>query len=120
MHHHYILTFFENVKKRVYTNIIVSKDMASDHCVICKRELICLPYICKYCGKHFCVEHRLPEKHRCEHIKKVMENTGIVHTEDLINEIIEFEKVKRKESSNPLEKIDSFFKSKRKKKRKEG
>ena len=97
------------------------KAMSSDRCVICERELISLPYICKYCGKHFCVEHRLPEKHRCEHIKKVMENTGIVHTEDLINEIIEFEKVKRKEkSSNPLEKIDSFFKSKRKKKRKEG
>ena len=109
----------ENVKKRVYASIIVPKDMVSVRCVICEKELVILPYICKYCGKHFCVEHRLPEKHNCENIEKVMEHTRTLHTSDLINEITEFEKVKRKEST-PLERIDGFFKSKRKRKRKEG
>lgn len=25
-----------------------------------------LPFICKYCGGNYCVEHHLPEKHECE------------------------------------------------------
>ncbi|OLS18957.1 MAG: hypothetical protein HeimC3_47730 [Candidatus Heimdallarchaeota archaeon LC_3] len=34
-------------------------------CSIChKREL--LPYVCKYCRRSFCSEHRLPEKHSCD------------------------------------------------------
>ena len=33
-------------------------------CQVCGKELD-LPYVCKYCGKTFCVEHRLPEKHNC-------------------------------------------------------
>ncbi|MEM3873192.1 MAG: AN1-type zinc finger protein [Nitrososphaeria archaeon] len=27
-----------------------------------------LPFKCSYCGKFFCIEHRLPEKHSCEKI----------------------------------------------------
>jgi len=29
-----------------------------------------LPFKCPFCGKYFCVEHRLPELHKCEGMKK--------------------------------------------------
>ena len=37
----------------------------NDECWICgKKEAI--PYKCRYCGKTFCIDHRLPEQHTCE------------------------------------------------------
>ncbi|RLI05894.1 hypothetical protein DRO26_00845 [Candidatus Bathyarchaeota archaeon] len=73
-------------------------------CSICGKEVQPLPYICKYCGKVFCVEHRLPEKHKCENLSKVMETVKIVRTEDLLEEIAEFERA-RKTLRNPLRKL---------------
>ncbi len=52
-------------------------------CTICSKEEL-LPFICKYCGRQFCAEHRLPEIHNCSRIgvkvydmKKIM-NKGSV------------------------------------------
>ena len=37
----------------------------NNECWICgKKEAI--PYKCRYCGKTFCADHRLPEQHACE------------------------------------------------------
>ncbi|MGQ9781641.1 MAG: AN1-type zinc finger domain-containing protein [Nitrososphaeria archaeon] len=36
-------------------------------CEYCGQEEP-LPFKCSYCGKYFCVEHRLPESHSCEKI----------------------------------------------------
>ena len=93
--------------------------MNFQRCEICEKDLAILPFICKYCGKNFCVEHRLPEKHTCEKIEKVKENAKTIRSEDLIHEIIEFEKAKEKEmSEGPLKKLKKF-KSKLTRRRKE-
>jgi len=39
-------------------------------CSFCGKD-VDLPFSCNYCGKKFCAEHRLPEKHDCEAIHKV-------------------------------------------------
>jgi len=39
-------------------------------CQICGIELY-MPFICPYCKKYFCVNHRLPENHSCENIRLV-------------------------------------------------
>lgn len=36
-------------------------------CEYCGKEVV-LPYECKFCGGHFCVEHRLPENHNCPNL----------------------------------------------------
>ena len=52
-------------------------------CTTCNKEEL-LPFTCKYCGRQFCSEHRLPENHNCPRIganvydmKKIM-NKGSV------------------------------------------
>lgn len=42
--------------------------MVDENCQICGKYVYPLPYICKYCGGVFCVEHRLPEKHNCKRL----------------------------------------------------
>ena len=44
--------------------------MDEDVCAQCGKPLGYLPYVCRYCGKSFCVEHRLPESHGCEGLEK--------------------------------------------------
>jgi len=34
-------------------------------CDYCHKQIIGLPYNCRYCGGTFCVEHHLPENHEC-------------------------------------------------------
>ncbi len=36
-------------------------------CDVCGKDVF-LPYRCRYCGKTFCSDHRLPENHSCEKI----------------------------------------------------
>lgn len=38
-------------------------------CEYCGKEVL-LPFVCPYCGKSFCAEHRLPEKHECLSLPK--------------------------------------------------
>ena len=38
-------------------------------CEYCGREVV-LPFVCPYCGKNFCAEHRLPESHECVNLPK--------------------------------------------------
>ena len=33
-----------------------------------------MPYRCRYCGGRFCPDHRLPENHNCEGLRKMKEN----------------------------------------------
>jgi hypothetical protein len=35
----------------------------------CHKKIELLPYTCKFCGKKFCFEHRLPEYHNCYGLK---------------------------------------------------
>jgi uncharacterized protein YkwD len=37
------------------------------NCEHCGKEVM-LTFICAYCGKNYCVEHRLPESHQCAHL----------------------------------------------------
>ena len=41
-------------------------------CSYCGEE-VSLPFKCKFCGKYFCAEHRLPENHDCEGLKEFKE-----------------------------------------------
>lgn len=34
-------------------------------CYLCGEEFENMPFKCKYCGKKFCSDHRLPESHNC-------------------------------------------------------
>lgn len=34
-------------------------------CSFCGNAISKLPFICSYCGKTFCTDHRLPENHQC-------------------------------------------------------
>ena len=36
-------------------------------CAYCGRELETMPFHCRYCGKEFCSQHRLPENHQCSY-----------------------------------------------------
>lgn len=36
-------------------------------CQKCDKDTF-LPFKCPYCGGHFCSDHRLPERHECQHI----------------------------------------------------
>jgi len=38
-------------------------------CERCGKEVL-LPFVCPYCGKTFCAEHRLPENHQCPNLPK--------------------------------------------------
>ena len=38
-------------------------------CEHCGVEVM-LPFTCAYCGKNYCVEHRLPESHQCSNTPK--------------------------------------------------
>jgi len=38
-------------------------------CERCGKEVL-LPFKCNFCGKYFCVEHRLPENHNCPNMPK--------------------------------------------------
>jgi uncharacterized protein YkwD len=38
-------------------------------CEYCGAEVM-LPFSCAYCGRHYCVEHRLPENHQCPNAPK--------------------------------------------------
>jgi uncharacterized protein YkwD len=38
-------------------------------CEHCGAEVM-LPFTCAYCGKNYCVEHRLPESHQCSNTPK--------------------------------------------------
>lgn len=37
-------------------------------CSECQKKVV-MPYKCKFCGKVFCDDHRLPENHSCEGVK---------------------------------------------------
>ena len=35
-------------------------------CKKCKKKMLKLAYTCSHCGRDFCADHRLPEKHDCK------------------------------------------------------
>ncbi len=39
-------------------------------CYKCKRKIKDFSFKCRYCNKHFCGKHRLPEDHNCEGLEK--------------------------------------------------
>lgn len=41
-----------------------SETDSSHICYFC-RKLELIPFFCEHCGEHFCVDHHLPEKHKC-------------------------------------------------------
>lgn len=43
------------------------------NCSFCGKKLDYLPFECKFCGKYFCTEHRLPENHACVGLEKYKE-----------------------------------------------
>lgn len=34
-------------------------------CTFCREEIKEFPFTCKFCGFHYCGDHRLPENHEC-------------------------------------------------------
>ncbi len=36
-------------------------------CTVCGKDEL-LPFVCRYCGRPFCAEHRLPESHHCPRV----------------------------------------------------
>ncbi len=36
-------------------------------CTVCGKDEL-LPFVCRYCGRPFCAEHRLPESHHCRRV----------------------------------------------------
>lgn len=42
-------------------------------CDICGNRSL-LPYKCRYCGGRFCPDHRLPENHDCDGLRRLREN----------------------------------------------
>jgi len=34
------------------------------------KELLDLPFVCSWCGRTFCIDHRLPEQHNCKKLKE--------------------------------------------------
>ena len=36
-----------------------------EYCTHCNKKIEGLPFKCKYCGRKFCENHRLPEDHGC-------------------------------------------------------
>jgi hypothetical protein len=39
-------------------------------CAKCQKELLALPFTCRYCGAQFCPDHRLPENHECKGLER--------------------------------------------------
>jgi len=75
-------------------------------CARCRRLLnLIIDASCEDCGKYFCVECRLPEKHECEPEPRLMKQKPAISI-DLIKEI-EKEKVEKKT-------LDDYFKTNKK------
>ncbi len=62
------------VRQEPSYTVVVSKDDKNKkstplyaRCAFCNKEVI-MPYRCKYCGRIFCADHRLPENHECDGI----------------------------------------------------
>jgi hypothetical protein len=87
--------------------------MANEYCQICGKYVYPLPYICKYCGGVFCVEHRLPEKHNCEKLAEAIEKSKTIKIEDLVEEIVEFEKAQKERSKGLLKRFSEKIKFKK-------
>jgi hypothetical protein len=71
------------------------------HCDYCKNELksppkakksksgifysvdseYYFPFVCPFCGGHFCTKHRLPENHECKDFPRSYRNTAHISTE---------------------------------------
>ena len=45
-------------------------------CDYCNDRIDGLPWRCKFCGRHFCSNHRLPESHDCEGLKAYKERNS--------------------------------------------
>lgn len=70
------------------------------HCDYCKNELksppktkkdksglfysvdseYYFPFVCPFCGGHFCTKHRLPENHECKDFPRSYRNTAHIST----------------------------------------
>lgn len=70
-------------------------------CDFCGKEVY-LPFVCKYCGGKFCVEHRLPENHNCPSLKKARPPPEK-------HELLEIEAKSRSRLDSALESVSSLF-----------
>ena len=48
-------------------------DSGGGECDVCGNRSL-LPYKCRYCGGRYCPDHRLPENHGCEGLRRMREN----------------------------------------------
>ncbi len=58
------------------------EDFTMSECYYCKKK-ISMPFKCKFCGKYFCAEHRLPENHECsgliEHKQRAKKEVNVIY-----------------------------------------
>lgn len=52
-------------------------------CSFCGKQTY-MPFGCKYCGKQFCSEHRLPENHKCKRMELIEEEKASIPSETYV------------------------------------
>jgi len=82
--------------------VVEGKEMPK--CSFCGKEEPLL-FKCKYCGKFYCVEHRLPEKHECPMLRVYEPITVLRETKPVVEEP---EIVIKRGSRSPLAMVFSF------------
>lgn len=72
----------------VHSKLILDNPMPDNKCDFCgKHEL--LPFKCRYCGGQYCVNHRLPENHSCQGLKRLKERSWMepVHERNMASPV---------------------------------
>lgn len=59
----------------------------------CKRRCALIIGDCKYCEKHYCSVHRLPEDHKCEKLEECKKNSFEKNKNKLMKEKIDDVKI---------------------------
>lgn len=74
---------------RKYKCILMNNIIMSCNFTECKRKCALIIGNCKFCEKHYCLVHRLPEDHKCEKLDECKKKSFEKNKNKLMNEKIE-------------------------------